>query len=150
LDLFGHKIVLNEILSNLKKRLELKLKKGAVTLAYIDQQETDLCRCIRCFTEENKLSFIELIKLTILCLSLQKGKDEITPKLSFHVARQEDRSGTWVLQSQRHLENDFNWNFIDCPDGTIEIVLIPALDSSGITVDAAFLKHKSDKDFTKE
>jgi hypothetical protein len=104
LDLISEKENLEEIFVECKKRITLKLKKGASVIMAINGEETPIYKAMLDLAKSQNIEMIDL---------LREGKISLT------------------FQNMKHnsqVENEDNWNLLDNSDGSMKVILIPAFD----------------------
>ena len=106
LDLISDHDNLSDIFDNMKKHIELKLRKGAVIFSSLDGKSTGILELMEKTAKEKNVTVGDLMrngKITLLKCKIDN-------------------------QNESSLENEWNWNKLDNGDGTANWVLVPAVD----------------------
>jgi hypothetical protein len=115
-DLLGDRTNLQEILNQFKTSIQLKLKKGAVILYSLGGKETGLYRYLMTIAKEQNIDLVDLLSKGSISYTIPKEKAAVSSK------------------GRKYMENECNFNYIDCPDGSIKVILIPSLPITRKTI----------------
>jgi hypothetical protein len=107
LDLISDRENLSEIFDNMSEHVKRKLRKGAVILSSLDEKSTGILEGVEKIAQQKHMTMGDLLRNENMTISWVSPKNE---------------------DDDTFLEDEWNWNMFDNGDGTVKVVLVPAID----------------------